>query len=66
MKKVKDLQEALSKLDPELPVAIYVNCGEDIDFFHEVRLETQENKSYCKGDHVLDFTEGLDKVVVIG
>jgi hypothetical protein len=66
MHTVGDVIKELEKFDKKLPVALYVEVGEDMDDFHSVRLETKKNKSYCKGCHVLDYVKGLKEVVVIG
>jgi hypothetical protein len=69
MKTVKDLKKELEGVDDNLPVVVYTAMGEDMEDFHEVRIEsraTPDNWSYCKGDHILSYRKGLDKVVVIG
>jgi hypothetical protein len=66
MKTVGDLKKALEGFEDSLPVALYLEVGEDMDYFHAVRLETRKNKSYCKGDHVLDWHKNLEEIVVVG
>ena len=51
--KVKELIELLSKFDENLVVCVH--CFEDTNPLTQVRIETKENHCYDQGDHVLEF-----------
>lgn len=60
--KVKELIERLKEFDGELEVAICT--WEGTNEVAQVRVETQDNHCYDKGDHILEVT-GNDKCVMI-
>lgn len=59
---VKELIEQLSKFDENLVVCVH--CFEDTNPLEQVRIETKKKHCYDQGDHVLEFMDFKECVML--
>jgi len=66
--KVKELIAKLEKLDPEMPVFMYIGIEEADGALDKVKVvKTKRGAQYCKGDSMIleHFEESKEPVVVL-